>query len=101
MQPLPANLATWLLASSPIVVVLVLMLGFRWGGSKAGPVGWFAAFFVSLFFFGATLELLAYAQLKAVLLTVHVLYIIWMALVLYHVVNEAGAIAVIGQGIAR
>ena len=101
MQPLPANLATWLLALSPIVVVLVLMLGFRWGGSRAGPVGWFAAFFVSLFFFGATPELLAYAQLKAVLLAVHVLYIIWMALVLYHVVNEAGAIAVIGQGIAR
>ena len=100
-QALAANLATWLLALSPIVVVLVLMLGFRWGGSKAGPVGWSAAFFVSVFFFGATPELLAYAQLKAVLLTAHVLYIIWMALVLYNVVNEAGAIAVIGQGIAR
>lgn len=101
MQTLPVNLGTWLLALSPVVIVLVLMLGFRWGGSKAGPVGWFAAFFVSLFFFGATPELLAYAQLEAVLLTTHVLYIIWMALVLYNVVNEAGAIAVIGQGIAR
>ncbi len=101
MQTPPANLTTWLLALSPIVVVLVLMLGFRWGGSKAGPVGWLAAFFVSLFFFGTTPELLAHAQLKAVLLTAHVLYIIWMALVLYNVVNEAGAITVIGQGIAR
>jgi len=101
MDMLPQNLGTWLLALSPIVVVLVLMLGFRWGGSKAGPMGWFAAFFVSLLFFGATPEILAYAQLKAVLLTAHVLYIIWMALVLYHVVNEAGAIAVIGRGITR
>lgn len=101
MQTLPLNLTTWLLALSPIVVVLALMLGLRWGGSKAGPVGWFTAFFVSLFFFGATPELLAYAQLKAVLLTTHVLYIIWMALVLYNVVNEAGAITVIGQGVAR
>jgi len=101
MQTPSANLATWLLALAPIVVVLVLMLGFRWGGSKAGPVGWFTAFCVSLFFFGTTPRLLAYAQLKAVLLTTHVLYIIWMALVLYNVVNEAGAIAVIGQGIAR
>jgi lactate permease len=101
MQTLSANLTTWLLALSPIVVVLVLMLGFRWGGAKAGPVGWLTALFVSLFFFGATPELLAYAQLKGVLLTAHVLYIIWMALVLYHVVNEAGAIAVIGRGIAR
>jgi lactate permease len=101
MQTLPTNLAIWLLALSPIVVVLVLMLGFRWGGSKAGPIGWFVALFVSLCCFGATPRLLAYAQLKAVLLTTHVLYIIWMALVLYNVVNEAGAIAVIGQGIAR
>ena len=28
-----------------------------------------------------------------------VLYIIWMALLLYHVVNEAGAIAVIGRAL--
>ncbi|HFD38500.1 MAG TPA: L-lactate permease [Anaerolineae bacterium] len=35
------------------------------------------------------------------LLSLYVLYIIWMALVLYRVVDEAGAITVIGQGIAR
>ncbi len=101
MQTLPTNLGTWLLALLPIAVVLVLMLGFRWGGARAGPVGWLTAFFVALLFFGATPELLAYVQLKGVLLTAHVLYIIWMALVLYHVVNEAGAIAVIGRGVAR
>ena len=101
MQMPAANVVTWLLALSPIVIVLTLMLGFRWGGARAGPIGWFVALFVSLCCFGATPELLAYAQLKAVLLTTHVLYIIWMALVLYNVVNEAGAIAVIGHGIAR
>jgi len=36
-----------------------------------------------------------------VLLTLYVLYIIWMALVLYNVVNEAGAIIVIGRAISR
>ena len=82
MQMPAANVVTWLLALSPIVIVLILMLGFRWGGARAGPIGWFVALFVSLCCFGATPELLAYAQLKAVLLTTHVLYIIWMALVL-------------------
>jgi len=56
---------------------------------------------VSLAFFGTTPELLAYSQLKGLLLTFYVLYIIWMALVLYNVVNEAGAIAVIGRAISH
>ncbi len=101
MHTLPFNVLYWLLALSPIIVVLILMIGFRWGGSKAGPVGWLTAVVVSLAFFGATPGLLAYSQLKGLLLTFYVLYIIWMALVLYNVVNEAGAIAVIGRAISR
>ncbi len=100
MHTLPFNALHWLLALSPIIVVLILMVGLRWGGSKAGPVGWLTAIVVSLAFFGATPELLAYSQLKGLLLTFYVLYIIWMALVLYNVVNEAGAIAVIGRAIS-
>ena len=101
MHTLPFNILYWLLALSPIIVALILMVGFRWGGAKAGPVGWFTAIMVSLAFFGATPRLLAYSQLKGLLLTVYVLYIIWMALVLYNVVNEAGAITVIGRAISR
>jgi lactate permease len=101
MHTLPFNALYWLLALSPIVVVLILMIGFRWGGAKAGPVGWLTAIIVSLAFFGTTPELLAYSQIKGLLLTVYVLYIIWMALVLYNVVNEVGAIAIIGQAISR
>jgi len=101
MHTLPFNAFYWLLALSPIIVVLILMIGFRWGGSKAGPVGWLTAIIVSLAFFGTTPELLAYSQIKGLLLTFYVLYIIWMALVLYNVVNEAGAITVIGRAISR
>jgi len=101
MHTLPFKVLYWLLALSPIIVVLILMIGFRWGGSKAGPVGWLTAIVVSLAFFGAAPALLAYSQLKGLLLTIYVLYIIWMALVLYNVVNEAGAIAVIGRAISR
>ena len=101
MQTPPLNLLTWLLAFLPIAVVLVLMVGFRWGGKKAGPVGWAVAMLVAWLYFGAGPELLLTSQLRGILLTLYVLYIIWMALVLYRVVDEAGAIAVIGQGIAR
>jgi lactate permease len=94
-------LLTWLLAAAPIVVVLFLMIVFRWGGAKAGPVGWFTALLIGSLVFGGGGELLAYSQVEAVLLALFVLYIIWMALLLYRVVEAAGAIRAIGQGIAR
>ena len=101
MHTPPLTLLTWLLAFSPIAVVLVLMVGFRWGGKKAGPVGWAVAIVVAWLVFGAGFDLLAYSQLRGLLLSLYVLYIIWMALVLFRVVDEAGAIRVIGQGISR
>jgi lactate permease len=94
-------LINWLLAFSPILVVLVLMLGFRWGGIKAGPLGCGAAMAVAAIQFGAGWELQLYAQLKGLLLTLFVLYIIWMALLFYHTVDEAGAVEVIGVGLPR
>jgi lactate permease len=97
----PITLLTWLLALSPIAVVLILMVGFRWGGSKAGPVGWLVAMVVAWLVFGAGPAVLFYSQLRGLLLSLYVLYIIWMALILYRVVDEAGAITVIGRGIAR
>ncbi len=92
------------LALMPILVILYLMIGRHWGGSKAGPAGWLTAVLISLLFFGAGPRLILIASLKAVLLAFFVLYIIWMALLLYHTVNDAGAIRAIGQempGIAQ
>ena len=91
----------WLCAFSPIAVVLVLMIGFKWGGGRAGAAGWFTALIVSIIFFGADATLLAYAQTKGILLAIYVLYIVWMALVLYNVVQETGAIETIGVGIKK
>ncbi len=91
----------WLLAFSPILVILILMLGFHWSGSRAGAASWLAAVVVALAFFGANLDLLIVSQAKSVLLTLDVLYIIWMALLFFHVSNEAGAISVIGGALSR
>lgn len=85
-----------LLASLPIIVVLYLMIGRKWGGSKAGIAGWITSVLVAVLFFGAGISLLFVAWIKAILLAFFVLYIIWMALLLYHTVNEAGAITAIG-----
>ncbi|MBN1963074.1 MAG: L-lactate permease [Anaerolineae bacterium] len=84
-----------LLAAAPPLTVLVLMVGFRWGGSKAGPAGWFVALVIAALRFGAGLDVLGYAHVRALVLTVDVVYIIWAALLLYHVVDQAGAMRVI------
>ena len=91
----------WILAFSPILTVLVLMIFKNWSGSRAGAAGWFVALITASLAFGAHPELLAYSQMKGALLSLNVLYIIWAALLLYHVVNETGAIEVIGLGIQR
>ncbi len=101
MSDQPVSLLKFLIAFSPIASVLILMVVFRWGGARAGAVGWLVALLSSLLFFGADLELIAYSQASGVLLSLFVLYIIWMALVLFNVVKEAGAIEVIAQGIVR
>lgn len=101
MQSTAFNLGDWLLASLPILIVLILMLCFRWGGAKAGGVGWIAALFVAKFRFGAGWQVLALAQLKGLLLTLFVLYITWAALILYRVADEAGALSAIGAGLPR
>ena len=91
------TLLNWLLAFTPIVVVLVLMLVFHWGGSKAGAMSWFFTVLVAAIHFGAGPELIAYSQVKAILLALDVTYIVWAALLLFHTANEAGAIALIGK----
>lgn len=91
------SLIKWILALLPVLAVVILMLVFRWGGSKAGAFGWLTAVAVSLLFFGANLELLGYSLVKALLLSLDVLYIIWTALLLYNIANAAGAIRIIGE----
>jgi lactate permease len=97
----PLDIWHVLLAALPLIVVLYLMIGRNWGGSKAGPAGWLAAVLLAWLFFGANLPLLLVAIGRSLLLAFFVLYIIWMALLLYHVVNDAGAITIIGQQLPK
>lgn len=90
---------SFFLAFIPIALILILMVGFRWGAARAGGVGYLSALMIAIGYFGAGGELLAYAHGKALLLTIDVLYIIWAAFLLYRVADEAGAIQTIGQSL--
>lgn len=86
-----------IIASLPIFVILVLMIGFQWGAARAGAAGYLSAFFIAIAAFGAGADVLAYAHTKAVILTLDVLLIIWAAFLMYRVAEEAGAIKTIGR----
>lgn len=92
---MPSSFFDVLLAAAPPLVVLVLMVGFRWGGSKAGTAGWLVALVIAPLRFAAGPEVLLYAHVRALVLTIDVVLIVWMALALYFVVREAGALEVI------
>lgn len=94
-------LLDWLFAFLPILAVLVLMLRFRWDGAKAGAIGWLVTLVVAAVRFGTGWQVLAYAQFKALLLALYVLYIIWGALLFYSVTDEAGAVETVGAGLMR
>jgi lactate permease len=87
------------LAFIPIALILILMVGLRWGAARAGGAGYLSALLIAILAFGAGPELLAYAHTKSLLLTMDVLYIIWAAFLLYRVADEAGAIRQIGQSL--
>ena len=89
----------WMLAFMPVLVVVLLMLFFHWGGARAGAAGWFTAVLVSVLAFGAGFDLLAVAQVKAILLSLDVFFIIWTALLLFNISREAGAIRMIGRAL--
>jgi len=89
----------WLLAITPLVLLLLLMVRFRWSAARAGAAGWLLAMALAGLRFGAGFDVLAMAQVKALLLAVDVLMIIWAAYLLFRVTDEAGAIDVLGQAL--
>ncbi|MEX0787203.1 MAG: L-lactate permease [Anaerolineales bacterium] len=89
------------LAALPILLILALMILFRWSAARAGPLGWAAALAIAVVRFGAGAQVIFVAQGKALLLSLDVLWVVWAAYGLYRIAHEAGAIEVIRRGVSR
>jgi lactate permease len=81
-----------LLAAVPLVTILVLMIGFRWSGAKAGIAGWLAALVIAGIRFGAGVDVLLWAQVRGLFRAGYVLYIIWGALLFFRVTEADGTL---------
>lgn len=90
-----------ILSLLPILLILILMIGFHWSAARAGAAGYLCSLALAIAFFGASAELLAYAHLKALWFSGDVLIIVWAAFLFYRVSDESGAIAVIGRALSH
>ena len=95
------TLGNWLLSFLPILTVILLMLLFKWGALRAGAMSWLVALAVSLIFFGGSWLILAWSQVKALVLAANLLVLIWGALLLYSLASESGSIRAISLFIPR
>ncbi len=89
------------LATIPLVIILVLMTGFRWGGSKAGGAGWIAALLIAGLRFGASPHVLLWAQIEGFFRAAYVLYIIWGALLFFRVTEADGTLKAMSELLQR
>jgi lactate permease len=89
----------YLLAALPILLVLALMLFFHRGSHQAGFAGWLAGIAIAFLAFGLNLSVLWVSQVKGLLLTLNVLVVLWPALLLYHIVDNAGGVRAIANAL--
>lgn len=98
---IPINLFMWIMAFLPIIVLLLLMIKFGWGATEAAPVGLLITIFTGVAFYKADITLLASESAKGVWNALIILIIVWTAILMYQVGDEAKAFLVIRNGMRK
>ncbi len=98
---IPINLFMWIMAFLPIIVLLILMIKFNWGATEAAPVGLMITIVTGLVFFKANIRLIASESAKGVWNALIILIIVWTAILMYQVGDEAKAFLVIRNGMRK
>jgi lactate permease len=98
---IPISVEFVVLAIVPIVVLLVLLIGFKWKGTEAGPVGMFAGLLIALFAFLMPWQGLSVAIATGIWDAIFILFVIWPALILYKVIDAAGGIVALRKAFTR
>ena len=85
----PVELLFWGLGVTPLVLLLVTLVVFRWQAHEAASIGMFAAVLIGLTAYRMPLRDLTVASGKGIWDAVFVLYVIIPALIFYHVIDRA------------
>ncbi len=95
---IPVNLFTWLIAAAPVIIILILLLRFQWGIAEAGAISLCIALISSIFVYKADWILLSCESAKGIWSAFFVLMIVWPAILIYEVIEQADAFTVIQKG---
>ncbi|MHC6203192.1 L-lactate permease [Breznakiellaceae bacterium SP9] len=90
-----------IIAIIPIIVALVLMVGFRWGAMKAMPIAWLCCVIAAIAVWRLPVPYVAALSLQGISSAVSVLIIIFGALLILHTQQYSGAMETIQYGMQR
>ena len=91
----------YVLAALPILALLGLMIGLRWGAHRAGPASWLVGTAAAALVFGLSMDTWWVSQARGTLLALFVLAVLWPALLLYNLVDQTGGIRALAEGLQR
>jgi lactate permease len=98
---LVVNGSTWVLAFLPLALLLFLLLALRWGVSHAAPLAWLLAIIVALAAFGMSMHGIGAMTAKGIWKGIGICWIIWPAILIYEVSQEADAFSPLRSGMTR
>ncbi len=87
-----------LLGVTPILIILVLMAGFRWPATRAMPVAFIAVLGLVYLVWGTYPNYIAAATINGIVIAFEILFIVFGALALLFTLRQSGAIAAINRG---
>lgn len=85
------NIFYWLVSALPIVVLITLMMGFKWSAIKAAPFTLLLTILTSFFIFKGSFELLILEEAKALWSSLSIVSVVITAILLYETSKEAKA----------
>jgi lactate permease len=98
---LPFTMLHWSLAVFPMVLLLILLIFQRWKAAEAGAMGMLCTLIIAALAFKTPTVDLAVASAKGAWDSVYILYVIWPALLLYHIGKNSGAFDTLGRDIIK
>lgn len=98
---IPVTPFMWFMAILPIIVLLVLMIKFNWGATEAAAIGLVITAVTGVLLYKADLKLLAVESAKGIWSSLTILLIVWTAILMYQVGDEAKAFLVIRNGMRK
>ncbi|MFA9557827.1 L-lactate permease [Evansella sp. AB-rgal1] len=96
---LPIDLLHWSTAILPLVLLLVMLVLFKWSGPVSGWISMGVALIIAFTLFQAPLENIGVGFGKGLWEAFFILLVVWPALYLYQVTKESGAFTVIREDI--